>query len=96
MAGKRFNKGKPRWSLVHYKSIEPLVRVLEFGAKKYGIDNWKKGLKEDEILDSAFRHIIAMMDGEYKDAESGLSHAGHVIANMMFYQYYKDNGDNNP
>ena len=24
----RFNKGKKRWSLVHYKSLEPLVDVL--------------------------------------------------------------------
>ena len=40
--GSRFNQGKLRWSLVHFKSLEPLVRVLEFGAKKYGDYNWQK------------------------------------------------------
>jgi len=31
----RFNSGKPKWSLVHYKSIVPMIRVLEYGAHKY-------------------------------------------------------------
>lgn len=33
----RYNEGKPQWSLVHYKSIEPMIRVLEYGAHKYSI-----------------------------------------------------------
>lgn len=31
----RYNKGKKEWSLVDYKSLEPLVDVLKFGADKY-------------------------------------------------------------
>ena len=31
----RYNQGKVQWSLVDYKSIEPMVRVLEYGCKKY-------------------------------------------------------------
>lgn len=34
----RYNEGKTRWSLVHFPSLEPLVRVLEFWAKKYTKD----------------------------------------------------------
>lgn len=83
----RFNKGKPRWGLVDFKSLIPFVRVLEFGANKYSDDNWKKGLERKEILESAFRHIVELMDGENNDEESGLHHAGHVIANMMFLLY---------
>ena len=33
----RYNEGKPQWSLVDFKSLEPLVEVLGFGAKKYDI-----------------------------------------------------------
>jgi len=40
----RYNTGKLRWSLVHYRSLEPMVRVLEFGATKYSPDNWKLGM----------------------------------------------------
>lgn len=33
----RYNLGKPQWSLVHYESLEPMIRVLEYGAHKYSI-----------------------------------------------------------
>lgn len=87
----RYNEGKPEWSLVHFKSLEPMVRVLEFGAQKYDRDNWKKEMSLDKILDSAQRHLAAMIDGENIDKESGLEHAGHVMCNMMFYIYHLNN-----
>lgn len=88
MKGDRFNEGKLRWSLVHFKSLEPLVRVLEFGAKKYGDYNWQKGLDKTEILESAMRHLTDLMDGEVYDKESGLHHIGHLMCNAMFYEYF--------
>lgn len=86
--GSRYNKDKRKWSLVHFKSLEPLVRVLEFGAEKYGLDNWKKGLEKKEILESMMRHLTALMDGEENDKESGLHHIGHIMCNAMFYRYF--------
>ena len=35
--GLRYNEGKPQWSLVHYQSLVPMIRVLEYGAHKYTI-----------------------------------------------------------
>ena len=35
MQGDRYNKGKTKWSLVDWESLEPLVQVLMFGANKY-------------------------------------------------------------
>lgn len=84
----RHNQGKPRWSLVHYKSMIPLVKVLEFGANKYNADNWKKGLDKKEILESMMRHLIALMDGELNDPESGELHIGHIMCNTMFWSYF--------
>lgn len=85
----RFNKGKSRWSLIHYASIEPLVKVLEFGAEKYSRDNWKTGLDPKEILDSLSRHLFSLIDGEEYDKESGEHHIGHILANSMFYYYHQ-------
>ena len=93
MKGSRYNKGKRKWSLVHYKSLEPLVEVLEFGAEKYSPENWKKGLDKKEILESMMRHLTALMDGEENDKESGLHHIGHIMCNAMFYRYF-DNNEN--
>lgn len=87
----RHNTGKKRWSLVHFKSLEPMVDVLEFGAKKYAPENWKKGLNRKEILESTQRHLAAMIDGEVIDPESNLLHSGHIQCNMQFYNYMLDN-----
>lgn len=84
----RHNNGKLQWSLVHYASLEPMVRVLEFGKSKYGAENWKKGLDRKEILESMQRHLAALMDGEALDKETGMSHMGHIQCNAMFYNYF--------
>lgn len=86
----RYNEGKPKWSLVHYESIVPMIRVLEFGALKYAPDNWKKSMDLKEILNSIQRHLAKLMDGEENDPESGISHMGHIQCNAMFYNYHKN------
>lgn len=86
--GLRFNQGKVRWSLMHFKSMEPMIRVLEYGAQKYDDHNWKKGLNPVEVLECLQRHVAALMDGEDTDKESGLPHIGHVLCNAMFYSYF--------
>lgn len=35
MSAERYNEGKPRWALVPQSALIPMVRVLEYGAKKY-------------------------------------------------------------
>lgn len=87
----RFNDGKLEWSLVDFKSLEPMVRVLEFGAKKYSRDNWKRGLETTKIVESTLRHLFAFLDGETNDKESNLPHLGHAMCNLMFLQYMMDN-----
>ena len=86
----RYNEGKPKWSLVHYDSLIPMIRVLEFGAEKYEKENWKKELDLKEILESMQRHLAKLMDGEEFDSESGISHMGHIQCNAMFYNFHKE------
>jgi hypothetical protein len=80
----RDNGGKPQYSLVSLDCLEPMVRVLEFGAKKYSRMNYRKGFVESVIFDSLLRHISKYLSGEEIDPESGLSHIGHIQANAMF------------
>ena len=89
----RFNEGKLKWSLVDFPSLEPLVKVLESGAKKYSAHNWKKGLDNNEVMESLLRHSFAILNGEIKDSESGESHIGHIMANAMFLSY-QQRGEN--
>ena len=89
--GTRYNKGKLRWSLVDFKSLEDMVKVLEFGASKYEDFNWTKGLKTTEICESLLRHLFAYLDGEDVDKESNCSHVGHILCNAMFLNYMTKN-----
>jgi hypothetical protein len=91
----RFNQGKPQWTLMDAKSIEPMIQVLMYGAKKYDRDNWKKACpKRLDLMDSLQRHAMKIIDGESVDPESGLPHIGHLMCNAMFYSYWeqKTNG----
>jgi len=85
--GERKNDGKLKWSLVSMVSLEPMVKVLMFGAEKYSSHNWKKGLKYSEISESLQRHLNAFMEREDNDPESKLSHVGHILCNAMFLSY---------
>lgn len=87
----RYNQGKPRWSLVDFDSLEDMVQVLDFGSKKYSDNNWKKGLKTTEIIDSLMRHITDFMRGETIDADSKLPITGHILCNAMFLAYMMKN-----
>lgn len=84
----RDNAGKPEWGLVDFDALEPMVRVLEFGKKKYGESNWRKGgklLTSVKILESLMRHTFAILRGELRDKESGELHIGHIMCNAMFW-----------
>lgn len=91
--GLRYNTGKPKWSLVDFKSLEPMVEALEYGANKYttengsGRDNWKKGMPVTEVCESLLRHTFALLTGEIDDPESTKQHIGHIQANAMFISY---------
>lgn len=91
MNGDRFNTGKPKWSLIDFNSLEGVTYVLEFGVKKYGLNNWKKGLKTIDCCESALRHIFKFINNEDLDSESGLHHVDHAITNLMMVKYMLNN-----
>lgn len=90
ITGLRFNQGKLRWELLPDKALEPMIRVLEYGAKKYTDNNWQKGLVLPEILACLQRHLVALKSGETHDEESGQPHIGHILCNAMFYSYFTE------
>lgn len=66
------------------------ARVFTYGKAKYAAWNWAKGMPWSVPLACAARHLMAMIDGEDNDPESGLPHRGHVFCNVvMLLQYTK-------
>lgn len=82
--GDKFDGGKPRLDLLDGELINEIGRVLEFGARKYAEQNWRKGIRVSRLLGACLRHVFAFLGGEDNDPESGLSHLGHAGCCLMF------------
>ena len=56
--------------------------ILEGGAVKYGVYNWREseGVKATTYMAAIMRHLLQFTDGEDIDAESGRSHLAHIMA----------------
>ncbi len=92
MTAKKFDLGKPPISLINRAALEEEARVLDYGAQKYGRDNWRNGMDHSRLLDAAFRHLIAYVDGESIDPESGLCHLAHARCSLGFLIHYRRHG----
>lgn len=94
MEGKKHDTGKPRWSLIPPGTVEEVIQVLEFGATKYGDNNWKHVKSADvRYYDAAMRHISAWYSGEQKDPETRLHHLAHATCCLMFLMWLDKNAE---
>lgn len=88
MKSVKFDKGKPKVFLVPPKAIIGTARAMTHGAKKYEFHNYKKGtgLDWDRPASALFRHLLAWIDGEDYDSDSGLHHLDHAGACIAILQ----------
>ncbi|QRQ99764.1 dATP/dGTP diphosphohydrolase domain-containing protein [Dyadobacter sandarakinus] len=89
--GIRLNSDKPQWSLVDFASLEDMVKVLQYGAGRYGKENWRKGFPTTQICESLLRHTFAYLSGEDNDQETGLPHFAHIQCNALFLAHTQRN-----
>ena len=91
MQGKKLDQNKPRMSLLPKGALNAVIRVLEFGATKYQVDNWKHVPEaKTRYYDAMQRHIDAWWQGEQKDPETGEHHLAHAICCGMFLWWFDD------
>lgn len=83
--GKKYDGEKPKMYLLPPKTLLEVAKVLTFGAAKYDEHNWKKlDNLQNRYSGAALRHIVAHLDGEELDEETGLDHIAHAICCLMF------------
>ncbi len=83
--GLKYDDGKLRWDLLPLDSIEGIVEVLTFGAKKYSDNSWQNVENGNKrYYAAAMRHIAAWQSGETVDPESGIDHLSHILTNFTF------------
>jgi hypothetical protein len=78
--GKKSDGGKLQWTIIPFKALEPVVRVLMFGAKKYGRENWRK-VSPQRYKDALLRHVLT---DEKVDKDTGEKHYAHAICCLLF------------
>lgn len=82
--GKKFDAGKPDFSLLPPEALTEVVEILNFGKIKYGAHNWRAGYNWSRIFAATLRHLFAWLGGEDLDPESGKSHLAHAICDLLF------------
>lgn len=93
----RYNTGKPRLSLLPTAFVlvvdrtgltalaHETARVMDYGATKYAMNNWRAAGPWLKVLDSGLRHLDKLLHtSETVDDESGIHHAGHLGCNLAF------------
>lgn len=73
-------EGKGRYDLISPIALRRLARHYENGARKYGDRNWEKGQPLSRYLDSAFRHLCAILHGLTDE-----DHAAAAMWNLAAY-----------
>lgn len=90
-AGVKHDNGKAPISLIPVEAILGEAQAFAFGATKYGRHNFRNGLDHSRVLDAAMRHILAIVNGEDLDPESGLPHWAHARCCLSMYAFYQTN-----
>ena len=96
VSGTKHDGGKPRMGMLGMLRgpLSEVVRVLEHGEAKYGVQNWKRVENaKQRYLDALERHSLAANDGEVRDPDSGLYTLAHVVccgAFALWFQLLED------
>lgn len=90
LEGIKADSEKSKWDLLPLEALEPVVKVLTFGAHKYERDNWKKLSDPYRRFYSAMmRHLRDWNSGKKKDPDSKLSHLAHAGCNLIFMLWFE-------
>jgi hypothetical protein len=69
--------------LVPGASIVECSIIMQLGAQKYGAYNWRtNAVRRTVYIEAAMRHLLAALDGEGCDPQSGRPHEAHAMACM--------------
>ena len=95
-------KGKAVTAMIPFteEDFDDACTILELASvTKYKPWNWLKGMPYSIVIGCALRHARAIIQGEAIDPESGHSHLGHYICNLVmlatFETSYRE-GDDRP
>ncbi len=85
-----------RYDLLDAGILEAMAQIMAAGCKKYGPDNWRKGLTgENSGINHALKHIMEYQAKKPNDYGACRMHLAQAAVNLMF-EFYFDKKDENP
>lgn len=90
--GRKDDGGKDPWHLLPFDAARAIVKILGFGAAKYGARNWEKGMEWSRVYGALQRHMAAWWERDHADPETGLSHLWHAGCCVLFLIAYEIRG----
>lgn len=81
--GLKFDDDKLAWHLLPIEGVEGMLKVMQFGEKKYGAYNWTLGMDWHRLFSAVMRHLWAWFRKEELDPESGLPHLYHACCCIL-------------
>ncbi len=89
----KFDGGKLPWHLFPFDAAAEVVKVLQFGAKKYAARNWERGIAHSRTFAATQRHLVAWFyHGEDHDPETGIHHLAHAGCEVLFALAFETRG----
>ncbi len=89
LGGAKADGGKLGTHLLPTRPLEAVAQVLDFGARKYAPNNWRKGIAYTRIYGAVLRHMWAWWRGELADHETGLHPLAHAACELLFLLEYE-------
>jgi hypothetical protein len=84
---------KVRWRFLPLSVIRDVASVLDFGATKYGDDNWKRCDDWNRYYDALMRHIYEWRSGVQQDEDTGKHPLIHAICCLIFLAWKETNNE---
>lgn len=82
----KYDNDKPNLALIPPEALFRIATVFGFGAKKYGVNNWRMdggNTIHSRTYSSIQRHLNQYWSGEDIDPESGQSHLDHAVTQLI-------------
>lgn len=78
---------KPRFGLIPLAPLTRLAWHFTNGAKKYGENNWTKGMPYSRFYESTYRHLVAWANGDESE-----DHLAAVAWNAFAVMHFQETG----
>ena len=85
--GFKEHENKTDYSEIDYAFITQMARRMNKNKGKYPKNNWKKPIDVEQLKQAMFRHVLSVMQGDYKDDGRDLGHLEAIALGAMMINY---------